>query len=131
MGTTYVRHNWLGIVNAYHDPNAGGSCAEGLVSHYLSARLSSRPMGWSGQGLAQMSNLLEYKHNQGDFKVLRLDSEDEKERENEKLSASDIPEMVGVAPKDNYFAYPTEALLDPKVGTRRSLFLSITEGGFA
>lgn len=54
----YMRHNWDGI-RIWYDENhrVGGSCAEGLVSHVLSSRLSSRPCGWLDQGLETISRL--------------------------------------------------------------------------
>jgi hypothetical protein len=54
----YIRSNWDGI-QIWYDENhqAGGSCAEGLVSHVLSSRLSSRPCGWRDEGLETVSRL--------------------------------------------------------------------------
>lgn len=59
---TYVRNNWDGI-QVYYDRlhEADKSCAEGLVSHILSTRLSSRPKGWLDNGLAAVSNLRVYR----------------------------------------------------------------------
>lgn len=42
----YILNNWEGI-KIYGEEACGGSCTEGHVSHVLSSRLSSRPMGWS------------------------------------------------------------------------------------
>ncbi len=54
----YIRNNWDGI-QIWYDENhrVGGSCAEGLVSHVLSSRLSSRPCGWRDDGLETVSRL--------------------------------------------------------------------------
>jgi len=55
---TYIRSNWAGIQIWYDEQHrAGGSCAEGLVSHVLSSRLSSRPCGWRDEGLETVSRL--------------------------------------------------------------------------
>lgn len=44
----YIQNNWLGIIVRYDDAGADWGCsAEGQISHVLSARESSRPMGWS------------------------------------------------------------------------------------
>lgn len=52
----YILNNWSGI--AIHKTEAcGGSSAEAHVSHVLSARMSSRPMGWSRQGIKHMAEL--------------------------------------------------------------------------
>ncbi len=52
----YILGNWEGIRNQYKADYAGCS-AEGHVSHILSARLSSRPLGWCKTGVDQMSRL--------------------------------------------------------------------------
>ncbi len=54
----YLRANWDGI-RIWHEAKqeAGPSCAEGLVSHVLSSRLSSRPLGWMDKGLETISRL--------------------------------------------------------------------------
>jgi len=38
-----------------------GCSAEGHVSHVLSERMSSRPLGWSRQGAEQMARLRAFK----------------------------------------------------------------------
>lgn len=47
-----------------------GCSAEGHVSHILSNRLSSRPMGWSIKGCDNISKLIAYYHNGGKIKEL-------------------------------------------------------------
>jgi len=54
--TRYLLTHWEQI-EAARQPNAPRCSAEGHVSHVLSARLSSRPMGWSIAGLEQMAAL--------------------------------------------------------------------------
>ena len=128
---TYVLGNWTGAMTAYHDPDAGSSCAEGLVSNHLSCRLSSRPKAWVQRGLSQMAKLLEYRLNGGDFKDLIFDPREIQEinSDSEILTASDIPEICGCKPLPGcLFAMPSQLLCEPKVSTRRLLFLSITEG---
>lgn len=60
----YVLNNWAGIV-IYNQEACGGSCAEGHISHVLSSRLSSRPMGWSRAGLTAMAELRAFTSNGG------------------------------------------------------------------
>ena len=55
----YITTNWDGIA-AYQDEGSRGSNTEGHVSHVLSSRLSSRPMGWSKEGLRAMAELRAY-----------------------------------------------------------------------
>ena len=52
----YILSNWKGIRNQYEADYAGCS-AEGHVSHILSSRLSSRPLGWCKTGVDQMARL--------------------------------------------------------------------------
>ena len=54
----YICNNRDGIRIWYDEKHpVGGSCAEGLVSHVLSSRLSSRPRGWLDEGLETISRL--------------------------------------------------------------------------
>lgn len=67
----YLLSQWDGIKIRLEEP--GGCwkcCAEGQVSHVLSDRMSSRPMGWSEWGCHQMSQLRAYRWNNG--KVIDL-----------------------------------------------------------
>ena len=67
----YFLNNWDEIKIKVED--AGGCwkcCAEGQVSHVLSSRMSSRPMGWSICGCDQMAKLRAFKYNGG--KVIDL-----------------------------------------------------------
>ncbi len=62
----YFFNQWSGI--KIRTTEAGGCwkcCAEGQVSHVLSARLSSRPMGWSETGCHQMAKLRAHHFNGG------------------------------------------------------------------
>ena len=53
---SYITNNWEGIV-IHNREDCGSSCTEGHVSHILSTRISSRPMGWSPKGLQKMAEL--------------------------------------------------------------------------
>jgi hypothetical protein len=60
----YVLNNWCGI-EIHKTEECGGSSAEAHVSHVLSARMSSRPMGWSRQGIKYMAELRAFCANGG------------------------------------------------------------------
>jgi hypothetical protein len=60
----YITTNWDGI-EAYQYESSRGSNTEGHVSHVLSSRLSSRPIGWSREGLKAMAELRAYCCNGG------------------------------------------------------------------
>ena len=64
----YIRNNWLGIIVRYDDSGADWGCsAEGQISHVLSARESSRPMGWSKRGVHKMTQLRVFTRNGGNI----------------------------------------------------------------
>ena len=69
----YIYNQWDGIKNLIADEDSINPSAEGHVSHILSDRLSSRPMGWSRTGMDRMSRLRAFKFNGGSKKdILRL-----------------------------------------------------------
>jgi len=59
-----------------------GCSAEGHISHILSSRLSSRPLGWSLVGADQMARLRVYKANGGDIYELLSKKKGERQKEN-------------------------------------------------
>ena len=73
---TYILNNWDGI-QVYAEENCTGSCTEGHVSHVLSARLSSRPMGWSSQGLKAMAELRAFVCNGGKLEAAHISRKNE------------------------------------------------------
>ena len=88
----YIRNNWLGIIVRYDDAGAcWGCCAEGQVSHVLSARESSRPMGWSKRGADNISRLRIYTRNGGNITDL-MEYRHKKEQEKKRIEKQD--EMV-------------------------------------
>lgn len=75
----YILNNWKGIEKGMEEGYIGCS-AEGHISHVLSSRLSSRPMGWSLIGADQIARLRVYKANGGDIYELMS----KKKKENKK-----------------------------------------------
>jgi hypothetical protein len=62
----YFMNNWDGIeIRSTESGGVWKCCAEGQVSHVLSDRLSSRPMGWSELGCDNISKLRAYTRNDG------------------------------------------------------------------
>ena len=61
----YILNNWSGIEIKVDNHEIVGCSAEGHVSHILSDRLSSRPMGWSKNGADKMAQLRIFKKNGG------------------------------------------------------------------
>ena len=68
----YALGNWAAVMRSYHSELLSGCSAEGHVSHILSDRLSSRPMGWSQTGADRMSKLRCYERNHGREKIIEL-----------------------------------------------------------
>jgi len=91
----YILNNWGGIERQYEE-NYIGCSAEGHVSHILSARLSSRPKGWSILGADQMARLRAYRANRGNIYDLMLMKQQKEKKENRiaKLSNKVIKEKL-------------------------------------
>lgn len=64
----YILSNWTAAkIRMNNRTTVRGCSAEGHVSHILSSRMSSRPMGWSRQGCDKMSHLRAYYYNKGNM----------------------------------------------------------------
>ena len=64
----YILSNWTAAkLRLRHQDGVKGSSTEGHVSHILSNRMSSRPMGWSVKGATKMAKLIAYERNGGDL----------------------------------------------------------------
>ena len=69
-GCDYLQRNWGGIQERRQGEGVVGCSAEGHVSHVLSARMSTRPMGWCRAGAAAMAKLRIYVKNGGGLREL-------------------------------------------------------------
>lgn len=64
----YILSNWMAAkLRLRHQNGVKGSSTEGHVSHVLSSRMSSRPMGWSIKGATKMAKLRAYELNGGNM----------------------------------------------------------------
>jgi hypothetical protein len=68
----FVLGNWAAIRRTLRNKLVNGCSAESHVSHVLSDRLSSRPMGWSQIGADRMSKLRCYERNNGREGIINL-----------------------------------------------------------
>ena len=91
----YIESNWSAAqIRLSNRETIKGCSAEGHVSHVLSSRMSSRPMGWSRLGVDKMAHLRAYYWNGGD--MLELVRQQKKElpkavgAENDILSCKEI-----------------------------------------
>jgi hypothetical protein len=77
---TYIMNHWESIKHHYSKDYSGCS-AEGHISHIYSDRLSSRPLGWSREGVDQMARLRVFAANRGNLFQLALRKKQERIRE--------------------------------------------------
>ena len=77
---TYIMNHWENLKYQYSDDYSGCS-AEGHISHIYSDRLSSRPLGWSREGVDQMARLRVFAANGGNIFELALKKKQERIRE--------------------------------------------------
>jgi len=87
----YILNNWGEIVIYKEDEDVIGCSAEGHISHVLSARLSSRPLGWSKEGLKIMAKLRVFSRNGGNLREISIYKED---IETFKLNKKKIKETI-------------------------------------
>ena len=87
-GADYILNNWTAAKTrlAKRD-KIPGSSTEGHVSHVLSSRMSTRPLGWSRRGADRMAHLRAYHWNKGDMLELVRYQKTVKEQE--------IPQAAG------------------------------------
>ena len=85
----YIKNNWLGIMVRIDDGGAVWGCsAEGHISHVLSARESSCPMGWSKKGVDRISRLRVLTRNEQ--KIIDLmEYQDKKQRKKNRIECED------------------------------------------
>ena len=86
----YVLGNWRAVRRTMNNKYVKGCSAEGHVSHVLSDRLSSRPMGWSQTGADRMSKLRCYERNRGRDKIIELVQYSRKQRKLAATGTEDI-----------------------------------------
>ena len=77
---TYALGNWAAVRRTLNNKLVNGCSAESHVSHVLSDRLSSRPMGWSQTGADRMSKLRCYDRNNGRAAIIDLVKYSRKQR---------------------------------------------------
>ena len=99
-GRKYILDNWMPCkVRLSNRRKLPGCSAEGHVSHVLSSRMSSRPMGWSKRGAGKMGRLRAYFYNGGDMLELA------------KFQREELKDAVGY--EMSYFS-PTEVMRSEK-----------------
>ena len=88
----YLEKNWKGIrMRIKREEGMMGSSTESHISHVLSARMSSRPMGWSKEGAGKLSELRIYwKNGRKVEELLRAEKEEERKEEDRVYSAQDM-----------------------------------------
>jgi len=77
---TYILNHWRNL-KYHYAKDYWGCSAEGHISHIYSDRLSSRPLGWSREGVDQMARLRVFAANGGNLFDLALRKKQERIRE--------------------------------------------------
>jgi len=91
----YIENNWEAIIRPNNDEYARMGCsAEGQVSHVLSSRLSSRPLGWSKNGANNVARLRAYNANGGNIYDLIKYQKDKKERKIQEEIKEEIDKKI-------------------------------------
>ena len=90
-----IKKNWKGVRRRIKkEEGVIGSSTESHISHVLSARMSSRPMGWSREGADKLSQIRIYWKNDRDMlklvEVQKEEKEEEIQEEEKYLSASEL-----------------------------------------
>ena len=106
---TYFENNWKAIHLAYANKDIPGSSTEGHVSHVLSERMSSRPMGWSEVGSDRMCKLRCYIKNNGAEKVLNLVKAARVKECQQEYAATGTEGLLATAPKRRWSKEQREA----------------------
>ncbi len=105
---TYLLNNWEGIQNSL-ETGYWGCSAEGHVSHVLSSRLSSRPLGWSLKGAENIARLRVFGLNGGDYQSFFLEKAKAKRKEDRlvKLEKRIVKKNTKYAVKEGSKKYVT------------------------
>ena len=92
----YILSNWSAAkLRLRHQNGVRGSSTEGHVSHVLSSRMSSRPMGWSKTGATKMAKLRAYELNGGDMlELVRYQKRDLKKAAGEEYDVLSSTQMI-------------------------------------
>ena len=88
---SYVLLNWAAVRRMLRTKRVNGCSAESHVSHMLSDRLSSRPMGWSREGADRMSKIRCYEKNYGRDEIIELVRYSRELRKGQRTGTDDIP----------------------------------------
>lgn len=101
----YILNNQVGI-KRFILWDLPGCSAEGYVSHVLSARMSSRPLGWSKQNVDNMSRLRAMKFNKEDIKIITRNKLNLSDEENKQLEYNKIVRSLLSKKKTNSYIKP-------------------------
>lgn len=124
----YIMNNWGGIIiynTRGHEIT--GCSAEGHVSHVLSSRMSSRPLGWSKKGADNIAKLRAFVWNGGniyDLLMYRKYKERQEERDEER-DAIVRSARARISKYNDSMSHSVGAIETGKVGTLYEMMKSI------
>ena len=125
----YLEKNWKGIrMRIKREEGVMGSSTESHISHVLSARMSSRPMGWSKEGAGKLSELRIYwKNGRKVEELLRAEKEEERKEEDRVYSAQDMIKWEKRSRKRNgKYVEALQATVSRQTGMRMYFQAAIT-----
>jgi hypothetical protein len=124
----YIINNWDGIIiNNTRGHEITGCSAEGHVSHVLSSRMSSRPLGWSKKGADNMARLRAFAWNGGNIYDLLMyrkykERQEERDEERDTIVKRDRARM---SKRNNSICHCLGAIETGRVGTLYEIMKSI------
>lgn len=125
----YLEKNWKGIrMRIKREEGVMGSSTESHISHVLSARMSSRPMGWSKEGAGKLSELRIYwKNGRKTEELLGGEKEEERKEEEREYSAQDVIKWEKRSRKRNgKYVEALQATISRQTGMRMYFQAAIT-----
>lgn len=121
----YILNHWKGIIIKNNDEDARLGCsAEGHISHVLSSRMSSRPLGWSKVGADKMSRLRVYKANGGNIYDLIMYKKEKEEREVTEKIKKEFDKIIRKK-RQNYTDTWNNQTITAQMGKRSGLYYEL------
>ena len=117
----YIYRHW-DAVKKRQDSDYEGCSAEGHVSHILSARLSSRPLGWSVEGADQMARLRVFSKNGGNVYELMMERKQQVQAEER---SERLDKQIQLKRNRSNYYMNVEELTVLGIGKRTNLFKAL------
>ena len=126
----YISNNWKGVQKRFEkEEGVMGSSTESHISHVLSARMSSRPMGWSREGADKLSQIRIYWKNGGNMQeLIQWQGKEKREEEEEEtyFSSSELLSWEKKHKKTNgKYMEALQASISPQISKKLAFYKAI------